>query len=491
MKRRMLFMFALALLPTVWTVSASAVTNNVVKVGLYYSSSAVSSVNAEYDDTTADAFSYGYYTAQRRFVPLGTIFGEDFLTVSADADTVYEGSLRSGSYMICTSGGEFKGSGELSNFSNTALGVLNRAGELKLIFDYDGLQHLALQAEGMGEIAPETWCRGNKYYGGFSYERSVGGAISVYNMVELEDYVKGVLPYEMSNSWPLEALKAQAVCARTYVLSGHHSGFDVCSTTHCQVYKGVRTAGHGNTDEAVMATAGECMYYDGDLAVGYYYSCNGGATESSKNVWGNECGYLTGKPDPYEALIASSVSSYNYTLSYTAESLTRRLQSKGYSIGTVRDMVVSAYTETGNVYSITVTDTSGKSITLSGEKCRTVLGTNSQRFTINGTEAAGISVNGTGTLASMDGIAVISGSGTVRTLSGDDVLYMMTSGGTKPLSVALSGSSAESQNGDFVINGSGNGHNVGMSQWGAYAMAKQNFDYEDILTFYFTDVEIR
>lgn len=492
MKRRLLPVFVLALLLWAGAVSASAVTNDVVKVGLYYGSSAVSSVNAEYDDTTADAFAYGYYTAQRSFVSLGTIYGEDFLTVSTSADAVYEGSLRSDGYVICTAGGEFEGSGGLAKFSNTALGVLNRAGELLLVFDYEGLHPLALQAEGIGRLAPETWCKGNKYYGGFSYERAVGGAISVYGMVELEDYVKGVLPYEMSNSWPLEALKAQAVCARTFALSERHSGFDVCATTHCQTYKGVRSDGHGNSDEAVMETAGECMYYDGDYAIGYYCSCNGGATESSENVWGSKCAYLIGKLDPYEMSVASSIKGYSYTLSYTAESLTSRLQEKGYHIGTVQDMVVSGFTPTGNVLSVTVTDITGKSITLSREKCRTVLGANSQRFTINGAEAAaGIGVNGTGVLADMNGVSVISGSGTVSRIADGSALYMMTAGGKQPLSAASSGGSDGVKNADFVISGSGNGHNVGMSQWGAYAMAKQNYTYEDILNFYFTDIQIR
>lgn len=491
MKRCVLAVFVLTVLLGAWTVSASAVTNDVVKVGLYYSSSALSSVNAEYDDTTAAAFSYGYYNAQRRFVPLGTIYGEDFLTISANADTVYEGSLRSGSYVICTAGGEFESSGGLSNFSSTALGVLNRAGELKLVFDYDGLQHLALQAEGIGRTAPETWCKGYKYYGGFSYERTVGGVISVFNMVELEDYVKGVLPYEMSNSWPLEALKAQAVCARTYAFSSRHSGFDVCTGTHCQTYKGVKSDGHDNSDAAVMETAGECMYYDGDYAIAYYNSCNGGASESAENVWGSPIGYLIGKQDPYEASVASKISGYDYIVSYTAKSLTSRLQSKGYNIGSVKDMTVSSFTPSGNVYSVTITDTAGKTITLTGEKCRTVLGANSQRFTVNGAEAAtGYAVNGTESLASLNGASVISGGGTVSKLGDSAALYMITSAGKQGIIAAPSGGYDGAQNRDFVISGSGNGHNVGMSQWGAYAMAKQNFDYEDILTFYFTDVEI-
>ena len=85
-----------------------------------------------------------------------------------------------------------------------------------------------------------TWFKGYRYYGGFQYRRS-GGDLTVINIVDVEDYVKGVLPYEMNNAWPLEALKAQAVCARTYaaaISSSHASaGFDVCNNTHCQMYQ--------------------------------------------------------------------------------------------------------------------------------------------------------------------------------------------------------------------------------------------------------------
>lgn len=63
-----------------------------------------------------------------------------------------------------------------------------------------------------------TWFRGYRYYGGFEYQRVSGGNINVINVVDLEDYVKCVIPWEMSKDWPVEALKAQAVCARTYAV---------------------------------------------------------------------------------------------------------------------------------------------------------------------------------------------------------------------------------------------------------------------------------
>lgn len=90
-----------------------------------------------------------------------------------------------------------------------------------------------------------------------------------------------------------------------------------------------------------------------------YYSSNGGASEDSLNVWGNDVGYLKGKIDPYEGKIASIIPRYNWSTTFTASELTTLLNNRGYGIGTVKNAYVSAYTDTGNVYSVTFTGTSG------------------------------------------------------------------------------------------------------------------------------------
>ena len=149
--------------------------------------------------------------------------------------------------------------------------------------------------------------RGTGITAAFSITGENGGDLIVYNLVDIEDYVKGVIPYEMSNSWPIEALKAQAVCARTYAMASRkHSGFDLCTTECCQVYRGVGLA-NDTTDSAVEQTAGQYLTYNGELCVTYYSSSDGGATENSENVWTAAVGYLKGVIDPYEADIADSV----------------------------------------------------------------------------------------------------------------------------------------------------------------------------------------
>ncbi len=123
--------------------------------------------------------------------------------------------------------------------------------------------------------------------------------------IAVEDYLLGVVPYEMSDSFPLEALKAQSVAARTYAvrkaLRNGPSDYDLADTTNDQVFKG-RRFDYTNTAEAVRETAGVCAFYNGGLAMCYYGSSNGGQTELVENQWGagEDTGYLDMRDDPYD-----------------------------------------------------------------------------------------------------------------------------------------------------------------------------------------------
>ena len=106
--------------------------------------------------------------------------------------------------------------GEGTIVGTSSYGVnVTRTGTDEILFQFDGGDGLALGVlpDVTGEDEVRTWFKGNRYYGGFRYERIGGGDLTVVNIVDLETYLKGVIPYEMSNSWPLEALKAQAVCS--------------------------------------------------------------------------------------------------------------------------------------------------------------------------------------------------------------------------------------------------------------------------------------
>lgn len=370
-------------------------------------------------------------------------------------------------------------------------------GTADVLFQFDddgagtGLGVLPIPSE-EGEKCVTYFMNSNRWYGGFRYERINGGSLTIVNMVELDDYVKGILPYEMSASWPIEALKVQAVCARSYSLAsrnGKHRGyhFDLCNSNCCQVYLGLARA-NANSDAAVDETRGQVARYNGKIATCFYYSSNGGASEASSTVWGGSQStypYLVGVIDPYEATVADQIGGYRWTRTYTAADLTAKLNAKGYKCSTVVSAKVSAYTDTGNPKTITFTDSAGKNYTLTARAMVTMLSLRSYHYDFAGAESTGgIPVNEDEIVPNTSGLYAIDGDGNLIPI-GDDV-YIITADGTQSLdagSTPVSGSS-------FTISGSGYGHNVGMSQWGAYAMAKQGFGYEEILCFYYTGITV-
>ena len=367
-----------------------------------------------------------------------------------------------------------------------------KPGNILFQFDSGGSEIFAVRPGQDDSTKTVTWFKGFRYYGDFLYERVSGGGLTVINRLSMDDYIKGVLPYEMSASWPLEALKAQAVSARSYTLTigSKHSQyhFDVCSTTDCQVYKGLNSADE-NSDRAVDETSGICVWYQGEIAQTYYYSANGGASEDVENVWGStNLPYLKGVADPYEGTLAGSIPNYNWSYNFTKEELTSKLRAKGQNCGNIVSLRVTATTGMGNIAAIEFMDNTGKTFTYAKEKARTILGLPSMRFQISGgggNSGGSIFVDNGATLSSLNGVYVIDGKGEISQLSGLSSLQAISSAGVAALIPGVSGNPDT-----FTVTGSGNGHHVGMSQWGAYAMAKQGYTYRDILTFYYTGIDL-
>ena len=499
---------------------ARAADGETLRVGLKYGSDAMSAANLQ-NYSAFGGYALGYFDADGSFEELGAL-PQLYEKITVTTDTTYHVQLSgtfydygdasrtaaqySGGFAAYEDGAFYARAGSYTSLSaarsaaaqygGTAVGgsstgvtvIVTGTDTILFEFDCGGSENLGILPIETREKTV-TWFRGYRYYGGFEYQRVSGGNINVINVVDLEDYVKCVIPWEMSKDWPVEALKAQAVCARTYAVcqTKHRAqGFDICATTHCQVYQGTAASG-ANSDAAVDQTTGEFLYYSGRLVQeAVYYSSNGGASEDSLNVWGNDVGYLKGKIDPYEGKIASIIPQYNWSTTFTASELTTLLNNRGYGIGTVKNAYVSAYTDTGNVYSITFTGTSG-SKTIVREACRSLLNLRSQRFTISGGGSENAySVNDTGESVALGSMSVIDSSGKNSALSGN--VYVITSSGTSQL---VQRTTTSSGSGSFVISGSGYGHNVGMSQWGAYSMANLGYSYRDILQFYYTDVSIR
>ncbi len=127
-------------------------------------------------------------------------------------------------------------------------------------------------------------------------------SLNAVNALSVDQYVKGVIPNEMPSSWPMAALRAQAVAARSYALSVQvgGNGFDLYDNTSSQVYRGLES-GTARTDAAASSTDGQVVMYGGSIAQTYFSACSGGYTESVQNVFfGPSIPYLVGVPDPYD-----------------------------------------------------------------------------------------------------------------------------------------------------------------------------------------------
>ncbi len=371
----------------------------------------------------------------------------------------------------------------------------------RIIFQYDGGTESSLgvmpSPEEEGQ-RPITWFRGYKYYGGFQYTRRDGGDLTVVNILDMDDYICGVVPYEMSPSWPLEALKAQAVSARTYAASQlrkhDSSGFDLCNSTCCQAYLGVNVSAE-DCEEAVRSTSGIYVTYEGEFADTYYHSCDGGATENSENVFYEAIPYLRGVQDPYESYVETGYEHWSYV--YTADEITWILQNKGYNCSRIVS-VTPTYTEMGNILSLRFTDTAGVNWTFSRSRASTILNSqtynriiHSQRFTVTDANAedAPLCVNdSSGLLPETGSLYALDGSGQVSSVGEAGCITVITGSGTETLNLSGSGAAVTTER--FLISGSGWGHNVGMSQYGAKAMAELGFTYDEILKFYFSGVDV-
>ena len=275
------------------TTSASAVVNEIVKVGLNKDEPMFS---ANLQNEVGAGYAFGYYDDQRSFVALGQTDKKKISVTAAGtiylkSDGTYSGTKSSGAELIgnwhiqiqdvYTSAeeaalaagwingypayieGEFRVRVGCYADEATAQAALEKSGLIgtvvcgsstgvvvtvsktsNILFEFDcqGVRNLGVLPDG-GAKKTVTWFKGYKYYGGFEYSRIQGGNIRVVNVLHEDDYLKGVVPYEMSNSWPLAALEAQAVCARSYLYGhiGHmrNYGFDVCNKSCCQVYYGL------------------------------------------------------------------------------------------------------------------------------------------------------------------------------------------------------------------------------------------------------------
>ncbi len=544
-KKILQFVLILTLiLPFAPRAQASSGDVDIMKIGLFYGSNALAGANLLNAENSG--YRFGYFDSGREFVPLGYTY-ETALSVVKTQNVYYstqnswpgydsspvtgtavgcwhvqipgtwasfeeaqlvasslsggfvawiDGTfhVRQGAYLdkeSATSGLTSMGIEGSTVVGTSSYGVsVVVTGTSTILFQFDGGSALSLGiSPGLeADVTPITHFRGYKYYGDFQYTRKDGGDLTVVNFVEMEAYVNSVISREMSSSWPLEALKAQAVCARTYAAMNLHrhasDGFDLCYSTHCQAYFGMNSTSE-RTEQAAAETAGVHVWYEGSMADTFYSAANGGASESVENVWSSNANmpYLLGIPDPYEADVAHIIPSYVDTTVLTKQDIQNKLVANDYDCGEVVDFRITEYTDMGNVYTITVYDANGNTFSFSKESARLFFGFRSQRYVIEG---SGISffVDEGDILPSLTGLHVISEDGSVDVLPAGGMPYVVTAEGVNQMEAPTATGD------DFHVTTYGWGHNVGMSQWGAYAMAERGLDYVDILSFYFTGVEV-
>jgi len=272
----------------------------------------------------------------------------------------------------------------------------------------------------------------NKSYRGTFIVFLSGDNLMLVNKVELEKYLYGVLPSEVSFSWEKEVLKAQAVAARTFAiynrLNNKTPEYDLDSTVASQVYSG-RDVEAGATNKAIDETAGEVLVYDDEVIQAFFHANSGGRTASSAEVWGGKLDYLPSVDDPYSA----NAKKYKWEYSVNAAKLGEILAKNGLETGYVNDISISERTESDRAKTVIIHGVN-KDIKVKSKDLRAYIGVDQLRSTNFDIQKRG------------------------------DTIY---------------------------FNGKGWGHGVGMSQEGARQMADEGRDYKEILRYYYKGAKLK
>jgi len=341
------------------------------------------------------------------------------------------------------------------------------------------------------EIKNET---GYTYLGTFGYTCD-DGLMTMINTLDVDSYIKGVLPYEISYTWPYEAMKTFAIILRSYTVGGYdvkhpHNDYDFCDETHCQAYRGTRRANE-DTNRAVEETKDMICAYNGSAAMTFYHAISGGSTITYNDAWdysSNAYPYLVSVDTPLEdyAKYPNGV----WTKKVSKQELSDYLMGKSKISSKLSTAIVNAeitqYLDNGYAYALTLTDVNGDTATFrQSDEVRNILTAyvKSPNFTIS--YSASLTVNDASSPieTSTDQIYAISadssGNTSVSNISPD--IKAITDNGYKDIGIDDS---------TYIFNGKGWGHGVGISQYGIYDMVKLGYKYDEIIKTYFPTVEI-
>ncbi len=259
-----------------------------------------------------------------------------------------------------------------------------------------------------------------------------GKGFSVLNRVDLEEYVKGVVPAEVSSTWHPEMLKAQAVAARTYALYQQMLSatreYDVVATVQDQVYRGKQGIDAGIL-RAVEETRGLVITYHDAPIYAAFSSTAAGLTEDAMNVWSKDYPYLKGVECPFDLMSPY----YQWKSSFKVDTLEQNLRQQGFSVGTITTMTPLSFSRGGRVATLRILHSGGE-LVLRGEELRKAVG-----YTI----------------------------------------------------IPSTQFAIESIGRDVVLSGFGAGHAVGMCQWGAKELAELGYPFSTILRYYYPGTELQ
>ncbi|WP_433744853.1 SpoIID/LytB domain-containing protein [Falsibacillus pallidus] len=316
----------------------------------------------------------------------------------------------------------------------------------------------------------------------------------VLNKLDVEDYLRGVVPSEMPASWPLEALKAQATAARSYAYTQMKQkkavGY-IEMTTASQVYNG-KSQENSRTDQAVAETKDTYPLYNNVPIESFFYSSSGGYTLSSEYVWGNPIPYLIGVEDHYDNVTGNP--QYGWEFLNYADKIAAKLglttnqqlldlvitdQDPGKAVLAMDAKILDKIS--GTIDSVPMIPTYARY----PDSFRSLFGITlkSTKFTVNSDSHAKImladgTVRDTNYLA---GFKMQAADGSLKTIQTANV----------PVKTSTTTSYLPSYPESFTFTGNGYGHSLGMSQWGARGMAEAGFTYDQILKHYYTGIEIK
>jgi stage II sporulation protein D len=277
-------------------------------------------------------------------------------------------------------------------------------------------------------------------------------------------------------------------------------GYNICASTNSQVYGGVN---HEDplTNKAVDETRGVTIAYKGNPINAVYHSDSGGHTEDSENVWGSFLPYLRGVKSKFEEKVSPPRHTWSYSIS--EKDLTENLQKQGYKINSIFSIEPIKNSETDRTSKLVFTADNNKVINMKANDFRSLIGADLIRSTLFNIKAIGRESNIT---KDAEGKREIEdkeeqGESTKEILKQKkdwtikELLELMKKNREKReknKEVKVSEAEIVKSNTPltFIFSGLGNGHGVGMSQWGAYGMALQGYGYQDILKYYYQGIDI-